>query len=111
MPNENLIDNLPDREALRVQAALLLAQTRSQLADIQRALGAVIGDSALHSNLAAAAAQLAGAAVEPPVTPSMPSGTSGSSRGWWRAVPALRRLAAQHVGARCGPGGGIASAN
>ena len=48
-------------EQLRAQAEMLLSQARTQLADIQRALGAVVGDSALQSRLAALAAQISGA--------------------------------------------------
>jgi hypothetical protein len=48
-------------EQLRAQAEALLLQARTQLADIQRALGAVVGDSALQSRLAALAAQISSA--------------------------------------------------
>jgi hypothetical protein len=48
-------------EQLRAQAEMLLSQARTQLAEIQRALGAVVGDSALQSRLAALAGEISGA--------------------------------------------------
>jgi hypothetical protein len=51
-------------EQLRAQAELLLAQARAQSTEIQRALGAIVGDAALQSRLAAAAAQISGAIGE-----------------------------------------------
>ena len=48
-------------EQLRAQAALLLSQARAQSIDISRALSAVNDSGALHSRLAAAAAQISGA--------------------------------------------------
>ncbi len=41
---------------LRAQAAVLLSQARGQIADIQRALGAVKSGSGLHSRLEGAMA-------------------------------------------------------
>jgi hypothetical protein len=58
MTDRSPIDERIDNEALRARAAVLLLQARAQMADIQRALGAVTGDSALQSQLAAAAAQM-----------------------------------------------------
>jgi hypothetical protein len=55
-------NNGQSAEKLRDQAEVLLSQARTQIADIQRALGAVVGDSMLQSRLAAVAAQISGAA-------------------------------------------------
>lgn len=59
---------------LRAQAEVLLSQAQSQLAEIQRALGAVVGDSALQSRLAAVAAQMSGAAGTLSVMLNSPAG-------------------------------------
>ncbi len=54
-------DKDPGTERLRDQAEALLAQARAQLAEIQRALGAIVGDRELQSRLGALAAQISGA--------------------------------------------------
>jgi hypothetical protein len=51
---------LQNTEQLRAQAEQLLSQARAQSIEIQRVLGAVLGDGALQSRLTAAAAQISG---------------------------------------------------
>jgi hypothetical protein len=59
-----MAEEQPNTEQLRAQAALLLSQARGESFDIQRALGAVSGGSALHARLAAAAAKMSDVASE-----------------------------------------------
>jgi hypothetical protein len=60
-----MAEEKPDKDQntqkLRDHAEALLSQARAQLADLQRALGAIVGDSELQSRLAAVAAQISGA--------------------------------------------------
>jgi hypothetical protein len=51
-------------DPLRAEVAMLLSQARAQSIEIQRALGAVHGDSALRSRLTAMAAQASGVAPQ-----------------------------------------------
>jgi hypothetical protein len=64
MAEEKLTDDKKNTDKLRAQAATLLAQARNQLGDIQRALGGINGNSALHARLAAAASNLSGIVSE-----------------------------------------------
>lgn len=64
MAQDNQNNNSDNTEQLRAQAAALLAQARSQLNDLQRALGSLGGDSAMQARLASAAAQLSGITSE-----------------------------------------------
>lgn len=58
MVSENRTEDKGNTEKLRADAAVLLEQARKQLADVQRALAAVGGNSALRAKLDSAATHL-----------------------------------------------------